>query len=61
MGYSPWGAKALDTTEQLTLPGAKLLQPVSPALAGGFFATQPPGKPLYLFNCQFFFFPGKAR
>ena len=62
VGYSPWGAKALDTTEQLTLPGAKLLQPVSPALAGGFFATEPPGKPLHLFNCQFvFFFSWKSQ
>ena len=66
MGYSPCGAKELDTTEQLALSGAKLLQPVSPALAGGFFATEAPAKPLHLFNCQFFvfvfvFFPGKAR
>ena len=42
MGYSPCGAKELDTTEQLALSEAKLLQPVSPALAGGFFATEAP-------------------
>ena len=31
---SPWGCKESDTTERLT-----------PALAGGFFTTEPPEKP----------------
>ena len=63
VGYSPWGGKELDTTEQLTLSGAELLQHVSPSLAGGFFATEPSGKPLHLFNCQFFgfFFSWKSQ
>ena len=29
------------------------IEPASPALEGGFFTTEPPGKPSYLF---FFFF-----
>ena len=29
----------------LPYPGTKLVSLVSPALAGGLFATQPPGKP----------------
>ena len=29
------------------------LEPVSPALAGGFSATAPPGKPSSFFNCLF--------
>ena len=33
--YSPWGHKESDTTEQLSL---------SPALAGRFLNTEPPGK-----------------
>ena len=37
------------------LPGPEL-EPVSPALAGGFLTTAPPGKPLFLFLqlvCEF--------
>ena len=30
------------------------IEPASPALEGGFFTTEPPGKPSYLF---FFFLP----
>ena len=28
------------------------IEPVSPALADGFFATEPPGKPLLVINCM---------
>ena len=31
------------------------MEPVSPALAGGRFTTEPPGKPLYVFTCVLFF------
>ena len=31
-------------------PGAGI-QPMSPALAGGFFTPEPPGKPLPVFFC----------
>ena len=32
------------------LPGSRI-KPVSPALAGGFFATETPGKPLQIHTC----------
>ena len=32
------------------LPGSRI-KPVSPALAGGFFATEPPGKSLQIHTC----------
>ena len=31
--------------EDLSDPGIELASPVSPAVAGGFFTTEPPGKP----------------
>ena len=40
------------------LPGSKI-EPVSPALASGFFATEPPGEPPFFYFCVstiFFFF-----
>ena len=42
------------------LPGPGL-EPVSPALAGGFLTTAPPGTSLHLFLSEafFFFFPKK--
>ena len=34
---------------------------MSPALAGGFFTTEPPGKPCELFlSCSFIFLAGKV-
>ena len=45
------------TPGDLPDPGIKQVSPVSPALAGGFFTTVPPGKPtwnsfhLYVFDC----------
>ena len=52
-GDSPQGGKESDTTEHAQaqllydmwdLPGSGM-EPVSPALAGRFFTTEPPGKP----------------
>jgi len=31
-------------------PPGSGIEPTSPALAGRFFTTEPPGKPLYVFN-----------
>ena len=38
-----WSGLPFPSLEDLPDPGIK---PVSPALAGGFFATEPPGKPM---------------
>ena len=27
------------------------IEPVSPALAGGFFTTEPPEEPIYMYRC----------
>ena len=59
MDYSPPGSSAMEFSKQefswgglpftppveLPNPGIKPVSPVSPALAGGFFTTEPPGKP----------------
>ena len=60
---SSCGARAWLLCGMWDLPGPGL-EPVSPALAGGFFTTAPPGKPefgisehmLILESKQFFFF-----
>ena len=39
---------AISYSRDLPDPG---IEPVSPALAGGFFTTEPPGKPLGTNNC----------
>ena len=39
-----WGAVAFVAPRHVDLPGPGV-KPVSPALAGGFFTTEPPGKP----------------
>ena len=49
MGYSPWGFPGKDTGVgcHLLLLGDLLdpgIEPVSPALADGFFTNEPPGK-----------------
>ena len=38
-----WGGFPFPSPEDLPNPG---IEPGSPALAGGFFTTEPPGKPL---------------
>ena len=47
VGFSSCGARAWLLRRMWDLPGAGL-KPVSPALAGGFLTTVPPGKPLRL-------------
>ena len=36
---------AISPPGDLPNPGIELMSPASPALAGGFFTTEPPGKP----------------
>ena len=40
-----WSGLSFPSPEDLPDPG---MEPASPALAGGFFTTEPPGKPLKL-------------
>ena len=40
------------TPGNLPDPGIELMSPASPALAGGFFTTEQPGKPLYFSQPQ---------
>ena len=50
MGFSP---QEYWSELPFPLPGAlphPMMEAVSPALAGGFFTTQPPGKPLTKYN-----------
>ena len=49
-----WAGFPFLPPEHLPDPGIKLASPVSPALAGEFFTTEPPVKPKYL--CTFSFF-----
>ena len=49
MGYPRWeywSELLFPTAEDLTNPGVEPLSPASPALAGRFFTTVPPGKPI---------------
>jgi len=41
-----WGGLPFPSPGDLPDPGIKPMSPVSPALEGGFFITEPPGKPL---------------
>ena len=43
MGLSSWGARAELPYSVWDLPGR--IEPMSPALDGGFFTTEPPGEP----------------
>ena len=48
MGFSRqeyWSGLPYPPPGDLSDPGIKPVSPVSPALAGGFFTTEPPGKP----------------
>ena len=56
-GFSVWGFPRQEYWSGLPLaPPADLLDPgvefMSPALAGGFFTTVPPGKPYVIGNAQ---------
>ena len=41
-----WSGLPFPLPGDLPYPGIKPASPVSPALAGGFFTTEPPGKPI---------------
>ena len=43
-----WSGLPFPPPEDLPDPGIKPMSPVSPALAGRFFTTEPPGKPFIL-------------
>jgi len=48
MGFSRqeyWSGLPFPPPEYLPHPGVELVFPISPALVGGFFTTEPPGKP----------------
>ena len=48
MGFSRqeyWSGLPFPSSEALPHPGIKPASPVAPELAGGFFPTEPPGKP----------------
>ena len=41
-----WSRLPLSTLRDIPDPGIKPVSPESPAMAGGFFTTEPPGKPI---------------
>ena len=54
-----WSGLPFPCPGDLPHPGIELAFPVVPALAGGFFTTEPPGKPpSTLILCQNFFLKG---
>ena len=56
MGFSRlqyWSGLSFPSPGDLPEPGIELVSPVSPALVGNFFTTEPPGKPNQL---EIFFF-----
>ena len=61
MGYPRqeyWSELLFPTTEDLTNSGVEPLSPASPALAGRFFTTVPPGKPINFYIV--WIFPSKV-
>ena len=51
MGFSKqvyWSGLSFPTPGDLHDPGIKPTSLVSPAVAGGFFTTMPPGKPVFI-------------
>ena len=44
-GQEYWSRLPFSSPGDLANPGTELVSPVSPALAGRFFTTEPPGKP----------------
>ena len=52
-----WNGLPFPTPGDLSNPEIKPLSPASPALAGGFFTAEPPGKPenhwskIFIFQC----------
>ena len=51
MGY--WRGVAISSFRGSSQPKIKPKSPVSPALAGRFLTTEPPGKPVYLYKGMF--------
>ena len=49
-----WSGLPFPSLECLSHPGIKPKSLVSPALAGRFFTTKPPGKPSQLLGCDYF-------
>ena len=59
-----WSGLLFPSPGDLTNPGMESPFLVSPALAGGFFTTEPPGKPLYkstIFQYKIIIFKGKVQ
>ena len=52
-----WNGLPFLSPGDLTDPGIKPTSPVSPALAEGFFTTEPPGKPARVVTFKLFFGP----
>ena len=50
-----WSGLPFPSPGDLPHPGVKLMSPVAPALAGGFFTTEPPGKTYIIDNRKFVF------
>ena len=48
-GFSCHGVQALGYVGSVVVDPRQGIEPVPPALAGGFFATEPPGKPFFYF------------
>ena len=46
-----WSGLPFPSPGYLPDPGVEPVSPASPALAGGFFTTEPPGKPIYVYVC----------
>ena len=53
-----WSGLPFPAPGDLPNPGIEPVSPGSPVLAGGFFTTEPPGKPLIICatRCKFFIF-----
>ena len=47
-GQKHWSGSSFPPPSVLPYPGIELASPVSPALAGRFLTTEPPGKPYIL-------------
>jgi len=47
-----WGGLPFPAPEDLPDPGIETVSPASPALAGGFFTTEPPGKLLQFLSIE---------
>ena len=53
-----WSELLFPLPGDLCDPGIEPVSPTSPALAGRFFTTEPPGKPMYTYTPSFLgFFP----